>query len=65
MLEMRSEIICPRCGKEMKFTKKITPPVEGLGGLSFRCPTRKGENGCGYIKEILVNFLPQKQELFV
>ena len=63
--EKRTRITCPRCGSSMEFTKKITPPVEGLGGLIFRCPTRKREGGCGYVKEILVNFAPQGQELFV
>jgi len=65
MPEKRSEILCPRCGVPMQFTKKITPPIEGLGGLIFRCPTREKEGGCGYLKEILVNFSQQEQVLFV
>lgn len=64
-MQKRTEIICPNCGTTMRFTKKITPPVEGLGGLIYRCPTRANEGGCGQIKEILVNFSPQGQEIFV
>ena len=65
MEEKRAEVRCDFCGKDMVFTKKITPPVEGLGGLIYRCPTRKNEAGCGHTKEILLCFSPYKQEVFV
>ncbi len=69
MQEKRQVIECPRCGSHMVFTRKITPPVDGLAGLLYRCPTRnngKAEGGCGYVKEILVLFSSLgQQEIFV
>lgn len=56
MEEKRQLILCS-CGKEMVFTRKITPPAEDffLAGLMYRCPTREGEGGCGAIREILLD----------
>ena len=65
MHEKRAEIICPKCGKAMRFTKKITPPVEGIGGLIYRCPTRENEGGCGNLKEVLIKISVQGQEVFI
>ena len=65
MEERRSEVRCDFCGTNMKFTKRITPPVEEVGGLIYRCPTRKNEGGCGRIKEVLFYFSPYGQEIFV
>lgn len=55
-LSERKPILCPKCQTEMIFTKKITPPAIGdsLIGLRYRCPTRKGEKGCGEIKEEII-----------
>ena len=64
MEDKRIEVTCGICGKEMVFTKRITPPVEGLGGLIYRCPTRENEAGCGHLKEVLVVFSAYKQEIF-
>ena len=61
----RTEIKCEKCGKKMVFAKQITPPVGGIGSLSYRCPTRDHEGGCGHIQEVLVNFTPYKQEIII
>ena len=65
MFERRVRILCPKCGTPMVFTNKITPPIGGLAGLIYRCPTRGNQNGCGYVKEVLSVFSGEKQELFI
>ncbi len=65
MNEKRHDIACPRCGEMMVFTKTITPPIEGVAGLIFRCPTRDQEHGCGYIKEVLINISQEGQEIVI
>jgi len=62
-MKTRQKILC-NCGKEMVFTRQITPPNEvGLFGLIYRCPTRKGEGGCGKVKEVVMLVGQDKQEL--
>jgi len=65
MNERRTKILCPKCHNPMVFTKKITPPVQGIAGLIYRCPTRDNQKGCGYVKEVITVFTGEKQELFV
>ncbi len=50
----RSSILCD-CGRDMVFTGKVTPPAKEirLMGLIYRCPTRRGEKGCGHSREVL------------
>ncbi|MFH1507159.1 MAG: hypothetical protein ABIG46_01850 [Candidatus Omnitrophota bacterium] len=64
MNEKRTKILCPKCLNTMVFTNKITPPVLGIGGLIYRCPTRDNQKGCGYVKEVLTVLTGESQELF-
>ena len=63
--ERRTRIVCPQCGTPMVFIRQITPPVEGLYGLIYRCPVRNNEGGCGHTKEVLAMLSPHGQEVFV
>ncbi len=62
MIERRKRIICSYCKTPMVFVR-VVYPVDGIGALVYRCPTRKGEKGCGYTKEVLVTFTEKGQEL--
>jgi hypothetical protein len=55
-MQERREITCSKCGHKMVFIRRITPPSEDLNiaGMLYRCPTRKGEGGCGAGKEEIV-----------
>ena len=62
MNEKRLKIKCSKCQTKMVFTRKITPPAENspFVGLIYRCPTRKGEYGCGSEKEFVLNIETNK-----